>query len=82
MTTLVESLAADENLRYRAAGVLIFQLGTGHDVISASQPLYIDLGIFHLDENETITCTTSNSGTEGGIIRLNAIVTSEIPRVN
>lgn len=81
VTAIVETLTAAQNLRFRAAGVLIYQIGTGVTVLASTNPLVVSLGTFHLDELETIAVTTSNSGTEGGICRLNASVTSEIPRV-
>jgi len=78
VTALITLLAVDENLRIRVGGVLVYQEGIG-ETIDANPPKYIQLGTFHLAAGETVTCTTSNSGTEGGKIRLNASVLSEIP---
>jgi len=64
--TIVEVLTAVQNLRYRVAGILVMQLGINHAVIGAASPLFIDLGEFVIDEGQTVTCTTSNVGTEGG----------------
>jgi len=80
VTTIVEVLTAAQNLRYRVAGILILQLGINHAVVGASSPLFFDLGEFVIDEGQTVTCTTSNVGTEGGVIRLNASVLQEIAR--
>jgi len=60
------------------AGALIYQEGL-LAVIGQGSPVYRDLGLFNIEENETVAVTTSNSGTEGGKCRLNASVLSEIP---
>jgi len=80
VTAIIEELTNVQNLRFRAAGVLIYQIGVGVVVLATGTPLVIPLGTFHLDENDTISVTTSNSGTEGGVCRLNASVIQEIPR--
>jgi len=80
VTAIIETLTNVQNLRFRAAGVLIYQIGTGVVVLSTGTPLVIALGTFHIDETDTISVTTSNSGTEGGVCRLNASVIQEIPR--
>jgi hypothetical protein len=77
VTTLIQSLLTNENLRYRVAGELQMQVGTG--VTISNPPVYFDLGVFNIDAGDTVTCTTSNTGTEGGVIFLNANVLSEIP---
>jgi len=80
ISAIVETLTAAQNLRFRAAGVLVFQIGTGVTVLATESPLVVNLGTFVIDENLTVSVTTSNSGTEGGVTRLNASVIQEIPR--
>jgi len=80
VTAIIETLTAAQNLRFRAASILIYQIGTGVTVLATGTPLVISLGTFHIDENDTISVTTSNVGTEGGVCRLNASVIQEIPR--
>lgn len=82
VTTLIYTLTNTQNLRFRVAGILIMQRGISEIIPTggAGAPVFVDLGMFHIDENQTISCTTSNVGTEGGVIILNAAVLSEIPR--
>jgi len=78
VTALIQDLEVDQNLRFRVAGVLIYQEGVGI-VITQASPKFIDLGLFHIVAGETVTCTTSNSGTADGELILNASVLAEIP---
>jgi len=78
VTALIQELAVDENLRFRVAGVLILQRGIG-EVITMGSPVFVNIGLFHINAGDTVTVTTSNTGTEGGTLILNASVLAEIP---
>jgi len=78
VTALIQTLTSIQNLRFRVATVLILQRGTGETITSAS-PVFVNIGLFHINAGDTVTTTTSNSGTEGGILILNASVLAEVP---
>jgi len=78
VTALIQDLETTQNLRFRVAGILILQRGTG-EVITSASPVFVDIGLFHIEAGDTVTCTTSNTGTQGGNLILNASVLAEIP---
>lgn len=71
-------LTAVQNLRYRIAGLLVLQHGASASEL-APPVITIDLGIFVLNAGETVSCTTSNVGTEGATAIMTVSVLESVP---
>jgi len=80
VSILIQELTAVQNMRFRVAGILVYQEGLGIVITQATGPKYIDLGIFNIDQNLSVTVTTTNDASEGGTMILNVAVLAEVPR--
>lgn len=61
----VRALLAAQNLRFRVAGGIVYQVGA--NALDVAPPVVnLDLGEFVINAGETVSCTTQNAGTEGG----------------
>jgi len=67
---------AGRNLRFRVAGFKVIEL---NDVGTPLPPFYQDLGVFTLQDGQTLTVTTQNVGTEGGTAIYTAAINKDVP---
>ena len=67
---------AGRNLRFRVKGLKVIEL---NDTGTPTPPFYIDLGEFILNGGDTLTVSTSNSGTEGGTAIYTASILESVP---
>ena len=77
--TQTRLLSLAQNLRYRVNGFLIYQVGINQQFPSTGLPNNVDLGIFVLNGGQTVSCTTSNVGTEGGTAIMTVSVLQSTP---
>lgn len=74
----VRALTATQNVRFRVAGGIVYQVGAS--ATDVSPPVKnLDLGIFVLNSAQTVSCTTQNAGTEGGSVVMTVSVLESVP---